>query len=145
WREMGAFRRGHISRHLGSEQVNTGRTRSAGSAVIDVRFASWFNQHKEVIEMSNKMTKEKVMAMGASWNTGDPDHVISFFVDDAEYFSSVGDERLGKAFKGKAAIKEGAKRFFQLFPYGKFENATAEVYGDFGTLEWDFVNYDEKG
>lgn len=95
--------------------------------------------------MSNKMTKEKVMAMGASWNTGDPDHVISFFVDDAEYFSSVGDERLGKAFKGKAAIKEGAKRFFQLFPYGKFENATAEVYGDFGTLEWDFVNYDENG
>lgn len=95
--------------------------------------------------MSAKMTKEKVLEMGGSWNKGDPDYVVSFFAEDGEYYSSVGDERLGKGFKGKKAIREGAERFFQLFPHGKFENVTAAVYGDFGTLEWDFANYDQDG
>lgn len=91
------------------------------------------------------MTIERATEFGAAWNSGDPDLIASFFVDDGIYHASVGPDHLGRSFSGKAEIRRGAKIFFDFFPDGKFENLKVVVSGDIGTFEWDFVATDASG
>jgi len=78
-------------------------------------------------------------------NSGDADLGASFFADDAVYNASVGPDRLGKTYVGKAEIRKGVKAFFERFPDGKFENLKVVVAGDTGSFEWDFVATDASG
>ncbi|MBR2816243.1 MAG: nuclear transport factor 2 family protein [Reyranella sp.] len=95
--------------------------------------------------MTNSMTKARATEFGAAWNSGDPDLVASFFAEDGVYHASVGPDRLGRTFVGRAQVREGVAAFFARFPGGKFENLVATVAGDLGTFEWDFVATDASG
>ena len=72
--------------------------------------------------MVKTMTLERATEFGSAWNSGDADLVASFFADDAVYHASVGPDRLGKTYVGKAEIRKGVIAFFERFPDGKFEN-----------------------
>lgn len=89
--------------------------------------------------MSTVMTVERATAFGAAWNSRDPDYVAGFFAEDGVYHASVGPDLLGKTYRGKAQIREGARVFFERFPDGRFENLKVVVIGDVGTFEWDFI------
>jgi ketosteroid isomerase-like protein len=91
------------------------------------------------------MTLERATEFGSAWNSGDADLVASFFADDAVYHASVGPDRLGKTYVGRADIRKGVKAFFEHFPDGRFENLKVVVAGDIGTFEWDFVATDASG
>jgi len=95
--------------------------------------------------MVKTMTLERATEFGSAWNSGDADLVASFFADDAVYHASVGPDRLGKTYVGKAEIRKGVKAFFERFPDGKFENLKVVVAGDTGSFEWDFVATDASG
>ncbi|MBR0797220.1 nuclear transport factor 2 family protein [Bradyrhizobium jicamae] len=89
--------------------------------------------------MTKQMTLERATEFGAAWNSLDPDLVASFFTEDGVYHASVGPDRLGKTYTGRAEIRNGVKAFFDRFPGGKFENLKVVVTGDIGSFEWDFV------
>lgn len=89
--------------------------------------------------MSTFMTLDRATEFGAAWNSRDPDYVASFFTEDGVYHASVGPDLLGKTFRGRAQIREGAQAFFERFPDGRFENLKVVVLGDLGTFEWDFI------
>lgn len=91
------------------------------------------------------MTVERATEFGAAWNSGDPDLIASFFVEDGIYHASVGPDQLGKSYFGKEEIRVGAKTFFDRFPDGRFENLKVVVFGDMGTFEWDFIATDAAG
>jgi ketosteroid isomerase-like protein len=91
------------------------------------------------------MTIERATEFGAAWNSRDPDLIASFFTEDGAYHASVGPDRLGKSYFGKADIRKGAKAFFDRFPDGRFENLKIVVSGNIGTFEWDFVAIDASG
>ena len=95
--------------------------------------------------MVKTMTLERATEFGSAWNSGDADLVASFFAHDAVYHASVGPDRLGKTYVGKAEIRKGVKAFFERFPDGKFENLKVVVAGDTGSFEWDFVATDASG
>ncbi len=89
--------------------------------------------------MPTSMTLERATAFGGAWNSGDPDLVAAFFAEDGVYHASVGPDRLGKTYVGRAEIRTGAAAFFARFPDGRFENLRVVLLGDVGTFEWDFV------
>ena len=89
--------------------------------------------------MTKHMTLERATEFGSAWNSHDPDLVASYFSEDGIYHASVGPDRLGKTYTGKAEIRNGVKAFFDRFPDGKFENLKVVVAGDVGSFEWDFV------
>jgi ketosteroid isomerase-like protein len=91
------------------------------------------------------MTLERATEFGAAWNSRDPDLIASFFTEDGAYHASVGPDQLGKSYFGKAAIRNGAKAFFDRFPDGRFENLKVAVAGNIGTFEWDFIATDASG
>ena len=66
--------------------------------------------------MSTIMTLERAAAFGAAWNSRDPDYVASFFAEDGVYHASVGPDLLGKTYRGKDQIRDGARVFFERFP-----------------------------
>jgi ketosteroid isomerase-like protein len=95
--------------------------------------------------VSKTMTLERATEFGAAWNSRDPDLIASFFTEDGAYHASVGPDPLGKSYFGKAAIRNGAKAFFDRFPDGRFENLKVVVSGNIGTFEWDFIATDASG
>ena len=62
--------------------------------------------------MNKKMTLERATEFGSAWNSGDADLVASFFADDAVYHASVGPDRLGKTYVGKAENPKGRQSVF---------------------------------
>ena len=75
------------------------------------------------------MTPERAQEFGEAWNSGDPAFVASFFAEDGVYHASVGAERLGATYVGRAAIRRGVQAFFDRFPDGRFENLRVVVAG----------------
>jgi hypothetical protein len=66
--------------------------------------------------MSESMPLERATEFGSAWNSRDPDLIASFFTEEGVYHASVGPDRLGKSYVGKAAIRNGAKAFLTAFP-----------------------------
>ena len=95
--------------------------------------------------MSKHMTRARATEFGEAWNTRDPALIASFFADDGVYHASVGPEHLGKSFQGRDQVREGVAEFFRRFPDGRFDNLKVNLFGSFGTFEWDFVATNAEG
>ncbi|MDN5844438.1 MAG: nuclear transport factor 2 family protein [Alcaligenaceae bacterium] len=95
--------------------------------------------------MSNQMDIKRATEFGQAWNSGDAALVASYFTEDGSYHASVGQDRLGKSFRGRGEVQKGVQRFFEVFPGGRFENLKVNLFGSFGTFEWDFVVTDAHG
>ncbi len=86
------------------------------------------------------MTSERLDAFMDAWNAHDVEGIVSFFADDCEFHASVGPELMGASYAGRDEIRRGVTAFFERFPDGRFEDATAWVAGDRGASEWTFVS-----
>ena len=86
------------------------------------------------------MTSERLDAFMDAWNAHDVEGIVSFFADDCEFHASVGPELMGASYAGRDEIRKGVTAFFERFPDGKFEDASAWVAGDRGASEWTFVS-----
>ncbi|CAM5208004.1 hypothetical protein CDEF62S_04559 [Castellaniella defragrans] len=95
--------------------------------------------------MSDRMDIKRATEFGEAWNSGDAKLVASYFAEDGAYHASVGPDHLGKSFRGRTEVEKGVQRFFKLFPTGRFENLKVNLFGNFGTFEWDFVVSDAQG
>jgi ketosteroid isomerase-like protein len=84
------------------------------------------------------MTEERLREALAAWNTGDADHVLSFWSDDCVYFASFGPELMGRTFAGRDAAREGIQQFFDRYPDGEFADTEVMVAGASGAAEWTF-------
>jgi taurine dehydrogenase small subunit len=85
------------------------------------------------------MTSERLDAFMDAWNAHDVEGIVSFFADDCEFHASVGPELMGASYAGRDEIRKGVTAFFERFPDGKFEDASAWVAGERGASEWTFV------
>lgn len=95
--------------------------------------------------MSDQMDIKRATEFGEAWNSGDAKLVASYFAVDGAYHASVGPDHLGKSFRGREEVQEGVQRFFDNFPGGKFENLKVQLFGNYGTFEWDFVVTNAQG
>jgi ketosteroid isomerase-like protein len=86
------------------------------------------------------MTSERLDAFMDAWNAHDVEGIVSFFADDCEFHASVGPELMGASYAGRDEIRKGVTAFFERFPDGRFEDASAWVAGDRGASEWTFVS-----
>ena len=86
------------------------------------------------------MTSERLDAFMDAWNAHDVEGIVSFFADDCEFHASVGPELMGASYAGRDEIRKGVTAFFERFPDGKFEDASAWVAGERGASEWTFVS-----
>ena len=86
------------------------------------------------------MTSERLDAFMDAWNAHDVEGIVGFFADDCEFHASVGPELMGASYAGRDEIRKGVNTFFERFPDGKFEDASAWVAGDRGASEWTFVS-----
>ena len=86
------------------------------------------------------MTSERLDAFMDAWNAHDVEGIVSFFADDCEFHASVGPELMGASYAGRDEIRKGVTAFFERFPDGRFEDATAWVAGERGASEWTFVS-----
>jgi hypothetical protein len=86
------------------------------------------------------MTNERLDAFMDAWNAHDVEGIVGFFADDCEFHASVGPELMGASYAGRDEIRKGVTAFFERFPDGKFEDASAWVAGDRGASEWTFVS-----
>jgi len=86
------------------------------------------------------MTSERLDAFMDAWNAHDVEGIVSFFADDCEFHASVGPELMGASYAGRDEIRKGVTAFFERFPDGRFEDASAWVAGERGASEWTFVS-----
>ena len=86
------------------------------------------------------MTSERLDAFMDAWNAHDVEGIVGFFADDCEFHASVGPELMGASYAGRDEIRKGVTAFFERFPDGRFEDASAWVAGDRGASEWTFVS-----
>jgi hypothetical protein len=86
------------------------------------------------------MTRERLDAFMDAWNAHDVEGIVSFFADDCEFHASVGPELMGASYAGRDEIRKGVTAFFERFPDGRFEDASAWVAGEHGASEWTFVS-----
>jgi uncharacterized protein (TIGR02246 family) len=85
------------------------------------------------------MTTERLDAFMDAWNAHDVEGIVSFFADDCVFHPSVGTELMGGTYVGKDEVRRGVAAFFERYPDGRFEDASAFVAGDRGASEWTFV------
>ena len=85
------------------------------------------------------MTGERLDEFMEAWNAHDVERVVSFFADDCVFHASVGPELMGATYSGRDEVRRGVAAFFERYPDGRFEDATAFVAGDKGASEWTFV------
>ena len=86
------------------------------------------------------MTSERLDAFMDAWNAHDVEGIVSFFADDCEFHASVGPELMGASYAGRDEIRKGVTAFFERFPDGRFDDASAWVAGERGASEWTFVS-----
>ena len=86
------------------------------------------------------MTSERLDAFMDAWNAHDVEGIVGFFADDCEFHASVGPELMGASYAGRDEIRKGVTAFFERFPDGRFEDASAWVAGERGASEWTFVS-----
>jgi ketosteroid isomerase-like protein len=85
------------------------------------------------------MTTERLDAFMDAWNAHDIDRIVSFFADECVFHASVGPELMGASYVGRDEVRRGVTAFFERYPDGRFEDASAFVAGDRGASEWTFV------
>jgi ketosteroid isomerase-like protein len=85
------------------------------------------------------MTTERLEAFMDAWNAHDVDAIVAFFADDCAFHASVGPELMGASHLGRDEVRRGVAAFFERYPDGRFEDASAFVAGDRGASEWTFV------
>jgi len=85
------------------------------------------------------MTNERLDEFMEAWNAHDVERIVSFFAHDCAFHASVGPELMGATYIGKEEVRRGVAAFFERYPDGRFEDATAFVAGDRGASEWTFV------
>jgi taurine dehydrogenase small subunit len=88
------------------------------------------------------MTTERLDAFMDAWNAHDVDAIVGFFADDCVFHPSVGTELMGASYVGRDEVRRGVAAFFERYPDGRFEDASAFVAGDRGASEWTFVSGD---
>jgi len=85
------------------------------------------------------MTDERLDEFMEAWNAHDVQRIVSFFADDCVFHASVGPELMGVTYVGRDEVRRGIAAFFERYPDGRFEDATAFVAGDRGASEWTFT------
>ena len=89
-----------------------------------------------------KMTTERLDAFMDAWNAHDVDAIVGFFAEDC-VFHPLGRHRAdGRHLRGAGRVRRGVAAFFERYPDGRFEDASAFVAGDRGASEWTFVSGD---
>jgi nuclear transport factor 2 (NTF2) superfamily protein len=92
------------------------------------------------------MTGERLMEFSEAWNQRDPDILMTYMADDCSYQMSYGPELLGRDFRGREAVRQGFREFFDRFPDGHFEDAELWVFDDDrAATSWTFTWTDEQG
>ena len=72
-------------------------------------------------------------------NAHDIDQMMSFFVADCEFNSSIGPNVHGTRYKGTENVREGLLHFLGICPNGQWSNIRCFVSGDRGVIEWTFI------
>jgi uncharacterized protein (TIGR02246 family) len=91
------------------------------------------------------VTEEQLAEALEAWNTRDPDRVLAHFTEDCAYHASFGPDPRGRSYIGRAAVREGVRRFFERYPDGRFVNTEVFVTGERGAAEWTFVATEPDG
>jgi ketosteroid isomerase-like protein len=85
------------------------------------------------------MSTERLDSFMDAWNAHDVERIVGFFADDCVFHASVGPELMGASYVGRDEVRRGVAAFFERYPDGRFEDASAFVAGDRGGSEWTFV------
>lgn len=74
----------------------------------------------------------------AAWNRHDIDALMSFMTDDCVFYAVAGPDLQGRAFHGRAAVREGFQLAWQTFPDAAWVDGEHFVCGDRGVSESTF-------
>lgn len=91
------------------------------------------------------MDERRLAEFGEAWNRHDPDLLMGWMSAQPVYRASFGPELHGVEYRGRAAVREGFRRFFERYPDGRFEDARCFVAGERGGAEWTFVATEPDG
>jgi ketosteroid isomerase-like protein len=92
-----------------------------------------------MVTREGAMTSERLDEFMEAWNAHDVERIVSYFADDCVFHASVGPELMGATYAGPDEVRRGVAAFFERYPDGRFEDATAFVAGDRGASEWTFA------
>ncbi|AOY94587.1 DUF4440 domain-containing protein [Cupriavidus sp. USMAA2-4] len=85
-----------------------------------------------------QVTVATLQAFNDAWNRHDIDALMAFMADDCEFHAVAGPELTGRAFRGRAAVREGFLLAWQTFPDAAWVDGEHFVSGQRGVSESTF-------
>ena len=82
------------------------------------------------------VTMELMRAISAAFNSRDVDRIVSFFTEDAVFYLARGPEPVGRALRGKAAIRQALSDRFGQIPDMRWDGQDYILAGDRGVSIW---------
>lgn len=96
-------------------------------------------------QTKNEVTTEFLDGFADAWSEHDVDKLMSYMSDDPLFQLSVGPDIDGKRFQGWDAVKAGFKMVLDMFPDGRWGDASHFIAGDRGVSEWTFTATGQDG
>ncbi|WP_216825092.1 nuclear transport factor 2 family protein [Agarilytica rhodophyticola] len=95
--------------------------------------------------MSLTMTTKDLSALFDAFNLHDIDAVMSFFNDNAIFYTVAGDDVFGNKIEGKSAIADAFSAVWTAMSDAQWAHHSHLVSGDRAVSEWTFMGTDKSG
>jgi ketosteroid isomerase-like protein len=83
-----------------------------------------------------QVTMELMRAISAAFNSRDVDRIVDFFTEDAVFYLARGPEPVGRALRGKPAIRKALSDRFRQIPDMRWDGQDYILAGDQGVSLW---------
>ena len=97
------------------------------------------------VQATGQMTVESLQKFSDAWCDHDIDAIMSFMADECLFQLSMGPDIDGTHYQGWDQVKAGYKAILDLFPDGKWGDASHFIVGDRGVTEWTFTATGKDG
>ena len=85
---------------------------------------------------ATQVTMELMRAISAAFNSRDVERIVAFFAEDAVFYLARGPEPVGRALRGKAAIRKALSDRFGQIPDMRWDGQDYILAGDQGVSLW---------
>src|SRR4051812_45091958 len=85
---------------------------------------------------ATQVTMELMRAISAAFNSRDVERIVAFFAEDAVFYLARGPEPVGRALRGKAAIRKALSDRFGQIPVMRWDGQDYILAGDRGVSLW---------
>jgi ketosteroid isomerase-like protein len=83
-----------------------------------------------------EVTHDLLMQISHAFNSRDVDRIMSFFAEDATFYMASGPEPVGRAVRGKAAIRKVLAERFKVIPDMHWARLQEHAYGNRAVTVW---------